>query len=157
VTISPPIRVLVICYGNSARSIFAEALIRQHGGADFEAFSAGIEPAGVHPMTIRVLEEAGFDHSWARSKSVQEFLDQPFDYVITVCDDSRAVCPVFPGQNQTVLHWGYEDPVRVQGSERDQLVAFQGTLTMMATRITQFVSLARRERERQLVSDAAGA
>jgi arsenate reductase len=157
VTIDPPIRILVICWGNSARSIMAEALIRHHGGADFDVNSAGIEPKGVNPLTIRVLDEAGLDHAWARSKPVDEFLDQSFDYVITVCDDARTVCPVFPGEKQTVLHWGYEDPARVEGTEEQRLAAFRGTLTMMATRITQFISLARRDRDRSRVTDAAGA
>ena len=152
-----PIRVLVICWGNSARSIMAEALIRHHGGAHFDVHSAGIEPKGVNPLTIRVLDDAGLDHDWARSKSIDEFLDQSFDYVITVCDEARQVCPVFPGEKQTVLHWGYEDPAKVEGTEQQRLEAFQKTLTMMATRIAQFVTLARREREQPLMSDTARA
>ena len=154
---SPPIRVLVICWGNSARSIMAEALLRHHGGADFDVHSAGIEPKGVNPLTLRVLDEAGLDHDWARSKSVDEFLDQSFDYVITVCDDARSVCPVFPGEKQTVLHWGYEDPARVEGTDVQRLAAFEGTLTMMATRIGQFVGLARRERGEREALDPAHA
>ena len=156
-TISPPIRVLVICWGNSARSIMAEALLRHHGGADFDVHSAGVEPKGVNPLTLRVLDEAGLDHAWARSKSVDEFLDQSFDYVITVCDDARSVCPVFPGEKQTVLHWGYEDPARVEGTDEQRLDAFEGTLTMMATRIGQFVGLARRERGGREALDPAHA
>ena len=141
-----PIRVLVICWGNSARSIMAEALLRHHGRGDFDVNSAGIEPKGVNPLTIRVLDEAGLDHSWARSKSVDEFLDQSFDYVITVCEEARQVCPVFPGEKQTTLHWGYEDPAKVEGTDAQRLAAFENTLTMLATRITSFVGLARRER-----------
>ena len=139
----PPIRVLVICYGNSARSIFAEALIRHHGGADFEAFSAGIEPIGVHPMTIRVLEEAGFDHSWARSKSVQEYIDQPFDYVITVCDDARSVCPFFPGADQS-MHWGYKSPSSVTGTDAERRAAYDRVFIDLSERIRQFVMIAGR-------------
>jgi arsenate reductase len=157
VSIDPPIRVLVICWGNSARSILAEALLRHHGGADFDVNSAGIEPKGVNPLTIRVLDEAGLGHAWARSKSIEEFLDQSFDYVITVCDEARQVCPIFPGEKQSVLHWGYEDPAKVEGTDEQRLAAFQKTLTLLATRITQFIPLARREREQQLVADAAGA
>ena len=140
-----PIRVLVVCTGNSARSVMAEALLRQHGGADFEIHSAGTEPKGINPFTERVLDEAGIDHSWARSKSVNEFLGQRFDYVITVCDQARQVCPVFPGVHQT-LHWGYEDPAAVVGSEAERLAAFRSTLTMMAGRIQTFITLARRDR-----------
>ena len=155
--IEPPIRVLVICWGNSARSILAEALLRHHGGDDFDVNSAGIEPKGVNPYTVRVLDEAGLDHEWARSKSVGEFLDQSFDYVITVCDDARTVCPVFPGEKQTVLHWGYEDPARVEGTDAEKLAAFESTLTMMATRIGQFVGLTRRERIEREAADATHA
>jgi arsenate reductase len=152
-----PIRVLVICWGNSARSIMAEALLRHHGGADFEVNSAGIEPKGVNPLTIRVLDEAGLDHAWARSKSVDEFLDKPFDYVITVCDEARTVCPVFPGEKQTTLHWGYEDPAKVEGTDAQRLAAFESTLTMLATRVTSFVGLARRERDGRLAAGSTGA
>ena len=140
-----PIRVLIVCTGNSARSVIGEALLRQHGGPDFEVHSAGTEPRGVNPLTERVLDEAGIDHSWARSKSVTEFLGQKFDYVITVCDQARQVCPVFPGVHRS-LHWGYEDPAAVEGSDEERLAAFRSTLTMMSTRIANFVTLARRER-----------
>ena len=150
----PPTRVLVVCTGNSCRSILAEALFRKHGGDDFEVYSAGTHPAGLHPLTLRALDDAGLDRSWARSKSVDEFLGQPFDYVITVCDQARQVCPVFPGEGER-LHWGYEDPTSVEGTDEDRLAAVEATLTMMATRIGQFVVLARRERRAQ--AEAAGA
>ena len=140
-----PIRVLVICTGNSARSVMAEALIRHHGRSDFEVYSAGTEPKGINQLTERVLDEAGLDHGWARSKSVNEFLGQHFDYVITVCDQARQACPVFPGVHET-LHWGYEDPAAVEGTEEERLRAFRSTLTMMAGRIQSFIALARRER-----------
>jgi arsenate reductase len=140
-----PIRVLVVCTGNSARSILAEALLRRHGGDDFEVFSAGTEPKGINPLTERVLDEAGIDHSWARSKSVSEYLGEKFDYVITVCDQARQVCPVFPGVHET-LHWGYEDPAAVEGSDEEKLKAFRSTLTMMAGRIQAFITLAKRDR-----------
>ena len=123
----------------------AEALLRQHGGADFEVHSAGTEPKGINPLTEHVLDEARIDHSWARSKSVTEFVGQRFDYVITVCDQARQVCPVFPGVHQT-LHWGYEDPAAVEGNEAERLAAFRSTLTMMAGRIQTFITLARRDR-----------
>ncbi len=140
-----PVRVLFVCTGNSCRSIFAEALLRHHGGSDFDVYSAGTEPKGINPLTERVLDEAGLDHSWARSKSVSEFLGQSFDYVITVCDQARQVCPVFPGVHES-LHWGYEDPAAVEGAEEVRLAAFRSTLTMMAGRIQTFVALARRDR-----------
>jgi arsenate reductase len=145
VTGERPIRVLVVCTGNSARSVMAEALIRRSGGEDFDVNSAGTEPSRINPLTERVLDEAGIDHSWARSKSVNEFLGQTFDYVITVCDEARQVCPVFPGVHET-LHWGYEDPAVVEGTEEERLAAFRSTLTMMASRIQTFIALAKRDR-----------
>ena len=144
--VDPPIRVLVVCTGNSARSIMAEALLRRHGGDAFEVQSAGIEARGINPLTERVLDEAGIDHAWARSKAVTEFLGQTFDYVITVCDQARQVCPVFPGVHET-LHWGYDDPAAVEGTEAARLAAFRSTLTMMSGRIQTFIALARRERQ----------
>jgi arsenate reductase len=140
-----PIRVLFVCTGNSARSLMGEALLRHHGGAAFEVYSAGTEPKGISPLTERVLDEAGLDHSWARSKSVNEFVGQHFDYVITVCDQARQACPVFPGVHET-LHWGYEDPAAVEGIEAVRLAAFRSTLTMMSGRIQSFITLALRDR-----------
>src|SRR5450759_4647592 len=91
---APPIRVLFLCTGNSARSQIAEALLAHDGGKDFDAHSAGTEPKGVNPYTIRVLSELGIDWSRAKSKSVTEFLDRPWDYVITVCERARRACPL---------------------------------------------------------------
>ena len=140
-----PIRVLFVCTGNSARSLMGEALLRHSGGPAFEVHSAGTEPKGINPLTERVLDEAGIDHSWARSKSVNEYLGQSFDYVITVCDQARQACPVFPGVHET-LHWGYEDPAAVEGTEAERLAAFRSTLTMMSGRIQSFITLALRDR-----------
>ena len=141
----PPIRVLFVCTGNSARSLMGEALLRHSGGPAFEVHSAGTEPKGINPLTERVLDEAGIDHSWARSKSVNAYLGQSFDYVITVCDQARQACPVFPGVHET-LHWGYEDPAAVEGTEEQRLAAFRATLTMMSGRIQSFITLALRDR-----------
>lgn len=140
-----PIRVLFVCTGNSARSIMAEALLRHHGGSDFEVFSAGTEPKGVNPLTVRVMTDAGLDIGDARSKSVDEFLGQGFDYVITVCDQARQACPVFPGSHRS-LHWGYEDPAAAEGSEEERLKVFRLVLTQIGTRIAQFAATARRAR-----------
>jgi len=122
-----------------------EALLRRSGGSAFEVHSAGTEPKGINPVTERVLDEAGIDHSWARSKSVNEYLGQSFDYVITVCDQARQACPVFPGVHEN-LHWGYEDPAAVEGAETVRLAAFRSTLTMMSGRIQSFITLALRDR-----------
>jgi arsenate reductase len=140
-----PIRVLFVCTGNSARSQLAEALLTQHGGAAFAAFSAGTVPKGVNPYTLRVLAEVGIDWSHARSKSVDEFLDQPFDYVITVCDRARQSCPVFPGEHNS-LHWGLDDPAEVEGTDAETLAAFQRTRREIMTRLYPFIELALRAR-----------
>ena len=140
---APPIRVLFVCTGNSARSLMAEALLRHSGGAAFEVHSAGTEPKGVNPLTLRVLAEAGLDASHARSKSVDEFAGQSFDYVITVCDQARQSCPVFPGGGAG-LHWGYEDPADAVGTDEERLVVFRRVFTQLGERIHQFVPLATR-------------
>lgn len=137
------IRVLFICTGNSARSQIAEAVLGRIGGADFEVYSAGTEPNGVNPYTVRVLGDAGIDWSAARSKSVTEFIGQPFDYVITVCDRARQTCPVFPGTYNT-LHWGLEDPAEAEGTDSEKLAAFKGTSMELNQRLRPFVEVALR-------------
>ena len=139
-----PIRVLFVCTGNSARSLMAEALLRHSGEAAFEVHSAGTDPRGVNPLTIRVLEEAGLDTASARSKSVSEFKGHPFDYVITVCDQARQACPVFPGGGDS-LHWGYEDPAEAVGTDEERLVVFRRVFTQLGERIHQFVPIALRQ------------
>jgi len=143
VTPGRPIRVLFVCTGNSARSQMAEAVLRRLGGGDFEVFSAGTEPKGVHPLTIRVLAAIGIDWSDARSKSVAEFLDQHFDHVITVCDSARQACPVFPGQHAS-HHWGFEDPVAADGTEDERLAVFRRILGQVSARMRPFIEVARR-------------
>ena len=139
-----PIRVLFVCTGNSARSVMAEALLRQAGGDAFEVHSAGTHPKGINPLTLRVLAEAGIDASWARSKSVDEYLGQSFDYVVTVCDEARQVCPVFPGVHES-LHWGYEDPAAAEGSEEERLAIFRRVFIQLGERIRQFATVTRRQ------------
>jgi arsenate reductase (thioredoxin) len=138
-----PIRVLFVCTGNSARSVMAEALLRHHGGDRFEVHSAGTEPRGVNPLTLRVLEEAGIDATGARSKSVNEYLGQTFDYVVTVCDEARQVCPVFPGVHES-LHWGYEDPAEAVGNEEERLAVFRKVFIQIGERVRQFATLTAR-------------
>lgn len=149
----PPIRVLFVCTGNSARSVMAEALVRTKGGDAFEVHSAGTEPREINPLTLKVLAEAGIDVSWARSKSVTEFLGQRFDYVVTVCDEARQVCPVFPGVHES-LHWGYEDPAESEGTEEERLAVFRRVFVQLGERINQFIPLARRQQRERL--EAAG-
>lgn len=119
-------RILFLCTGNSARSQMAEAFLRRMGKGQFEAFSAGLEPKGLNPFTVRVMEEIGFDMSGHRSKGVNEYLDkQHFQYLITVCDDAEKKCPsVWPGVNHR-LHWSFEDPAAFEGSEEEKLAKFR--------------------------------
>lgn len=140
-----PIRVLFVCTGNSARSVMAEALLRHHGGDRFEVHSAGTEPRGINPLTLRVLADAGIDASWARSKSVDEFLGQSFDYVVTVCDQARQVCPVFPGVHDA-LHWGYDDPAEATGTEEERLAVFRRVFIQIGERVRQFATVTSRQR-----------
>jgi arsenate reductase len=145
---APRIRVLFLCTGNSARSQIAQALLQQAGGDDFEVGSAGTEPKGVNPYTVRVLAEHGIDWSHATSTSVTEFVDQPWDYVITVCDRARQACPVFPGPHDS-LHWGLDDPAEVEGTDEQRLEAFRRTAMDVAIRLRPFITLARRAAGRE--------
>ncbi len=138
-----PVRVLFVCTHNSARSQIAEALLARYGGADFEVHSAGTEATRVNPYAVRVLAEAGIDWSGARSKVITEFLDQRFDYVITVCDRARETCPVFPGSTNT-LHWGLDDPSEVDGTDEARLAAFRRTEQEIAGRLRPFIEVALR-------------
>ncbi len=138
-----PIRVLFVCTHNSARSQIAEALLGRYGGVDFEVHSAGTEATHVNPYAVRVLAESDIDWSQARSKVITEFLDQRFDYVITVCDRARETCPVFPGSTNT-LHWGLDDPSEVEGTDEQKLAAFRRTGQEVAGRLRPFIEIALR-------------
>ena len=102
-------RVLIICTGNSARSQMAEGLLRQDGGDGFEVESAGVNPSSVRPEAVEAMREVGIDISGHRSKSVDEFAGQDFDYIVTVCDNARETCPVFHGAAERI-HRSFEDP-----------------------------------------------
>ena len=150
-----PIRVLFVCTGNSARSQIGEALLASMGKGDFEAASAGTNPRGVNPLAIAVLAENGIDWSAARSKSVDEFLDQQFDYVITVCDRARQTCPVFPGLHNS-LHLGLDDPAEVEGTPEEQLRAFRLTRNELTLRLHPFIEIARRAAGRPIPAAVGG-
>lgn len=117
-------RVLILCTGNSARSQMAEGLLRHDAGEGFEVASAGVAPSHVRPEAIQVMNEVGIDISGHRSKSVDEFTGQDFDYVITVCDNANEQCPIFPGKTERI-HWSFEDPAVVQGDEETRLATFR--------------------------------
>lgn len=150
-----PMRVLFVCTGNSARSQIGQALLGHLGGTDFAVESAGTEPKGVNPFAISVLAEVGIDWSQATSKSLGPFLDQPFDYVITVCDRARQACPVFPGSVNS-LHWGLEDPAEVEGSDEEKLAAFRRTRQELTARLRPFIEIARRSAGLPVGSVVAG-
>ena len=139
------VRVLFLCTHNSARSQMAEALLRQFGGAHVTTFSAGTVATTVHPLTLATLTNVGIDGAGLRSKQVDEFAGQHFDYVITVCDRMREVCPVFPGAIQ--LHWSIADPAAIQG-ETAQRQAFADTARLLATRLRHFLALVEQEMRR---------
>ena len=128
-------RVLILCTGNSARSQMAEGLLRHDAGDRFDVFSAGTRPANVRPEAITVMQELGIDIAGHRSKSVDEFAGQGFDYVVTVCDNAKASCPVFPGT--TTIHWSFDDPAAVEGSEKQRLAAFRHVRDELRDRLRQ--------------------
>ncbi len=136
------IRVLFLCTGNSARSIIGAALLQDMAGSDFEVFSAGTAPKGINPLTKTVLAGEGIDISRERSKNVGEFTSQQFDYLITVCDDAKEQCPVFPGVRRS-LHWSFPDPAAVEGTEAEKLIAFRQTVEGMRASLSGFIPEAR--------------
>lgn len=134
-----PYKVLILCTGNSARSQMAEGLLRHDGGNHFEVFSAGVEPSFVRPEAIEAMREIGIDISGHRSKSVDEFLGQKFDYVITVCDNANERCPIFPGNTQRI-HWSFDDPAAAQGSEAERLTVFRRVRDEIHEKLREFIS-----------------
>ena len=116
-------QVLILCTGNSARSQMAEGLLREMAGDRLAVHSAGSKPSVVNPFAIQAMQARGIDISQQRSKHLGEFLQQPFDYVITVCDHAAETCPVFPRPAQRV-HWSFPDPAVVAGSDEDKLESF---------------------------------
>jgi len=132
-------RVLILCTGNSARSQMAEGLLRDLADGRFEVFSAGTRPTVVNPLAIQVMAERGLDLSRNRSKHMNEFLSQPFDYVITVCDDAAEACPVFPGRAERI-HWSFPDPAAAQGDEAARLAVFRETRDAIEARLRAWLA-----------------
>jgi arsenate reductase (thioredoxin) len=117
-------RVLFLCTHNSARSQMAEGLLRQLGGASFEAFSAGTEATHVRPLAIKAMAELDIDISGQESKTLDRYLGEPFDALVTVCDQAAEACPVFQGAKRW-LHWSFPDPSKATGSEEQQLAVYR--------------------------------
>jgi arsenate reductase (thioredoxin) len=134
-------RVLFICTHNSARSQMAEGLLRHLGNDQFEAFSAGTEATFVRPMAIQVMTELGIDISHQQSKTLDRYLGEPFDDVITVCDTAAEACPAFPDAVRR-RHWSFEDPSKATGSESEKLQVYRQVRDEIRLRI-----------ENELVSD----
>ena len=129
-------RALFVCTHNSARSQMAEGLLRSLAGDRFEALSAGTQATRVRPEAVSVMDELGIDISDQESKTLERYLDETFDYVITVCDDANEACPVFPGAGKR-LHWSFEDPSRAEGSEAERLAAFRSVRDRIRRRIEE--------------------
>ena len=132
-------RVLILCTGNSARSQMAEGLLRHDAGERFEVRSAGVDPSAVRPQAIEVMREVGIDISNQRSKSVDEFTGEEFDYVITVCDNANARCPIFPGKTKRI-HWSFADPAAATGDEAARLAVFRRVRDQIRQRFSEWVS-----------------
>ena len=132
----PKKRVLILCTGNSARSQMAEGLLRHDAGDRFDVFSAGTRPTQVRPEAIAVMQELAIDISSQRSKSVDEFSGQRFDYVVTVCDNAKKSCPTFH-QNTKQIHWSFDDPAAVEGSYEKRLEAFRRVRDELRARLRE--------------------
>jgi protein-tyrosine-phosphatase len=138
-----PLRVLILCTGNSARSQIAEALLNLKGAGRVVAASAGSRPAPrVNPLAIRVLAEAGIAWRGHAPQGIDAVFGQPWDVVITVCDNAKEECPIFPGQPVTA-HWGMTDPAAVEGGDEHKLAAFRDTLNLLSRRIDLLLAIPR--------------
>jgi arsenate reductase len=132
-------KVLFLCTGNSARSQMAEAFLRKYAGDRFEVYSAGMEPRGINPHTVRAMEEVDLSLNGHRSKPLTEYMGKvDFDYLITVCDDADKRCPFFPGMGKR-LHWGFEDPAAFVGSEEETLAKFREVRDQIDTRVREWL------------------
>ena len=147
-TPADPYKVLILCTGNSARSIIGEYLLRAKGKGRFEVHSAGARPSGtVNPLALWVLREKyAIDASAARSKSWDEFSGVTFDFIITVCDNAREACPVWPGQ-PVLAHWGSPDPAAAEGTEDQRKWVFVQVASQIARRVELLCCLPDRELE----------
>ena len=132
------LRVLFVCIGNRARSQMAEGFLRHFAGRQFEVYSAGTMPKGLSPITVEVMREVGIDVSAHRSKSVEEFVGEDFDYVITVCDVARAACPRFD-RSRRRLHWSVTDPAELEASGVVSIEAFRAARDELRARVEEFV------------------
>lgn len=133
-------RILFLCTGNSARSQMAEAFVRKYAGDRFEAYSAGLEPKGLNPLTVKAMNEIGIDVSGQHSKSIETYLGKMhFQYLVTVCDDADKNCPTgIPGVDQR-MHWSFEDPAAVEGSEEERLAKFREVRDLIEKKVKDWL------------------
>jgi arsenate reductase (thioredoxin) len=132
-------KVLFLCTGNSCRSQMAEGWLRHLGGDQFDAVSAGTHPVGLNPSAVQVMQEVDIDISNHVSERVGPYLEQQFDYVITVCDRAQENCPIFPSA-ASMLHWSFDDPAKAKGTYEQQLVVFRKIRDEIADRIRCFIA-----------------
>lgn len=133
------VRVLFLCTGNSARSQMAEAFLRALGGDRYDAFSAGLEPKEIHPLTRQAMAEIGYDLSGHRAKALTEYLGKEhFGFLVTVCDRAEQKCPIFPGTGQR-LHWPFDDPAAAEGSEEERLAIFRRVRDEIQARVAAWL------------------
>ena len=137
-------RVLFICTRNSARSQMAEALVNHDLAGQFEAFSAGTDPSVVNPLAISVMQELGIDISQKRSKGLDEFASQKFDYVITLCSQADEACPVFFGGTKK-LHMGFPNPAAITGNEQERRAGFRKIRDQIRAQVVDFLGQKDRE------------
>ena len=136
-------RVLFLCTGNSARSQMAEGYLRHVAGGGYEVFSAGIDPKGLNPLAVEAMNEIGIDISAQKSKDLRTMLGIPIQYVVTVCDNAKEHCPIFPGTYK-FIHWSLEDPAAVIGTKQEKLAAFRRIRDQISRNIEkQFMPLAK--------------
>jgi protein-tyrosine-phosphatase len=146
--VTAPFRVLVLCTGNSARSQIAEALFNRRGAGRIVADSAGTNPAPrVNPFAVRALAEAGIDWHGHAPQGLDPVVGRDWDLVITVCDNAKESCPVFPGRTMTA-HWGMPDPAEVEGTDEEKLAAFRSTLGLLRRRVDLLLALPAEKLER---------
>ena len=131
-------KILILCTGNSCRSQMAEGFLK-HMRPDWQVYSAGTNPATwVHPKAVQVMKEVGIDLSNAKPKNIDQFLNQSFDYVITVCDNAKETCPVFMGEVKNQIHLGFEDPADAKGTEKEVLEVFRKVRDQIKKRFQEF-------------------
>lgn len=145
---SPSLRVLFLCTKNSARSQMAEGLLRQISGGRIEVLSAGSQPTRLHPYAIHAMAQRGIDIRQQQSKLVDDLLDKHFDYVVTVCDRMREICPSFPGKSE-LIHWSIPDPVEVEGTDEERYQAFEQVAQLLEMRVRYLFSRIEQEQRVQ--------